>query len=111
MISLLRTDSSNPHFIELVQLLDEELAERDGKEHMFYAQYNRIDTIKHAMVAYDNAIPVACGAMKEFDAASVEIKRMYTIQENRGKGLATQILTALEKWAAELKYRSCVLET
>lgn len=36
---------------------------------------------------------------------------MYTLPENRGKGIATKILTELEKWAAELSYQKCILET
>ena len=36
---------------------------------------------------------------------------MYTLPAHRGHGLATRILTELEKWAAELGYKKCVLET
>lgn len=43
MAKMLRTDSYNPDFIELVRHLDAELAERDGAEHEFYAQFNKID--------------------------------------------------------------------
>ena len=46
MIRLLRTNSENQDFIELVRLLDDELAIRDGQGHSFYAQFNKIDKIK-----------------------------------------------------------------
>ena len=46
MIRILRTNSDNPDFIELVKHLDTYLAEKDGSEHTFYAQYNKIDKIK-----------------------------------------------------------------
>jgi GNAT superfamily N-acetyltransferase len=36
---------------------------------------------------------------------------MYTLPGNRGKGIATKILTELEHWAAELSYQKCILET
>lgn len=36
---------------------------------------------------------------------------MYTTPEGRGKGIATLVLTALETWANELHYNTCVLET
>lgn len=41
----------------------------------------------------------------------MEVKRMYTLPESRGKGIAARILSELEEWAAELAYQRCVLET
>ena len=111
MISLLRTNSENTDFVELVKLLDADLAIRDGKDHSFYAQYNKIDNIKHVVVAYENSRPVGCGAIKEYNTYTIEIKRMYTLPEERGKRIATKILIELEKWAHELSYKRCILET
>lgn len=111
MIRIVRTDSGNTDFMELVALLDAELAARDGDEHSFYAQFNKIDQIKHAIVVYENNKPVGCGAIKPFAAKVMEIKRMYTIPESRGKGVASRILLELEQWAAELSCTKCVLET
>lgn len=111
MIQLLRTDSENPDFIGLVKYLDADLAARDGSEHAFYAQFNKIDKIKHAVVAYQNGQPTGCGAIKEYTPHAMEIKRMYTAPDRRGTGVATQILQELENWATELGYTSCVLET
>ena len=111
MISLLRTNSENTDFVELVKLLDADLAIRDGKEHSFYAQYNKIDNIKYVVIAYDNSKPVGCGAIKEYSPDIMEIKRMYTLPEERGKRIATKILIELEKWAHELSYKRCILET
>jgi GNAT superfamily N-acetyltransferase len=36
---------------------------------------------------------------------------MYVLPEQRGKGIAHQILNELEKWAKELGYADCILET
>ncbi|MBI1224519.1 MAG: GNAT family N-acetyltransferase [Bacteroidetes bacterium] len=106
-----RTDSANPDFIFLVQLLDADLAKRDGDEHAFYAQFNKVDSIRHVVVLYENERPVGCGAFKPFDEKSVEIKRMYMLPELRGRGFASQILHELEQWAKEVGYVHCVLET
>lgn len=111
MIEVIRTDSSNQDFISLVHRLDEDLAVRDGAEHSFYAQYNSIRSIRHAVVAYAEGMPVSCGAFKEFSPVSAEVKRMYTLPEYRGKGIAVQILNELERWGKELNYTSFVLET
>ena len=111
MIKIVRTSSENKDFIDLVKLLDADLAERDGDDHAFYHQFNKIDVIKHVVVLYDNQKPIGCGAIKEFDVTAMEVKRMYTIPESRGKGIATKILLELEKWTEELSYEKCVLET
>ena len=111
MIRLIRTDSDSDDFIELVKLLDAELAILDGDEHVFYAQLNKTDKIKHVIVAYENDKPISCGAIREYSPAIMEVKRMYTIPESRGKGIATKVLNELEKWAFELFYQKCILET
>ena len=111
MTSFHRTSSDNADFKGLVALLDEDLQIRDGAEHAFYAQFNKVYMIKHVIVAYDGNNPVACGAIKELNGESMEVKRMYTSPHSRGKGLASQVLVELEKWAAELSYNKCLLET
>jgi len=111
MTKIIRTNSDNSDFISLVKLLDAELAERDGEDHPFYAQFNKIDKIKYAVVAYENDKPVSCGAIKEYSFDTMEVKRMYTLPECRGKGIATKVLIELEKWAEELSYGKCILET
>ncbi|WP_296381608.1 GNAT family N-acetyltransferase [Winogradskyella sp.] len=111
MIKLVRTNSENLDFIYLVKQLDAYLKITDGDEHDFYHQFNSIDTLKHIIIAYLNNKPVGCGAFKEYNTNSVEIKRMFTSTETRGKGIATLILKALENWATELNYSSCILET
>ncbi|HUR31982.1 MAG TPA: GNAT family N-acetyltransferase [Saprospiraceae bacterium] len=110
-LNLKRTDSSNPDFTRLVRELDLDLAVKDGDEHSFYDQFNHIDTIKYVIVAFENNIAVSCGAIKEFSPEAMEVKRMYTIPERRGYGIAAAVLKELEKWAAEMGYHKCVLET
>jgi GNAT superfamily N-acetyltransferase len=111
MTRLVRTNAHNQGFIELVKNLDADLAERDGEDHAYYDQFNKLDLIKYALVLYDNEKPVACGAIKEYQPHVMEIKRMYTLPESRGKGFAIKILSELEKWASELHYKKCILET
>jgi putative acetyltransferase len=111
MIKIKRTNSDNKDFIELVKYLDAYLAEKDGDVHSFYTQFNKIDKIKYVVVAYENDRPVGCGAIKEQTSNTIEIKRMFTLPESRGKGIATKVLTELELWATELSYEKCILET
>jgi len=111
MIICKRTNSENPDFQKLVKELDADLSERNGDQHDFYDQFNKIDSIKHAIVAYENEMPVGCGAIKEYSGDTMEVKRMYVPPANRGKGIASHVLHALETWAGELNYKKCILET
>lgn len=111
MLTYIKTTSDNIDFQYLVALLDEYLSIMDGDEHSFYAQYNKIDTLKNVVVCYNNNSPVGCGAFKAIDDETVEIKRMFVRPEFRGKNIAFQLLKELENWAHELNYKACVLET
>ena len=111
MIKLVRTNSENRDFITLVKLLDADLAIVDGKDHVFYSQFNKIDNIRYVIVAYDDERAAGCGAIKEFGSDAMEVKRMYVSPQNRKKGIASMILSELEKWASELSASKCILET
>ncbi|MCG1035131.1 GNAT family N-acetyltransferase [Polaribacter sargassicola] len=110
-IKVLRTDSDSTDFINLVKELDAYLKITDGDEHEFYNQFNNIDVLKNVVVCYVDDKPVGCGAIKEFDKTSVEVKRMFVLSQNRGMGIAQKTLLELEKWAKEKGYKNCVLET
>jgi putative acetyltransferase len=111
MITIKRTTSSDNDFQKLVVKLDKDLAIRDGDEHAFYAQFNKTINIKNVVVAYLNKEAIGCGAFKEYDTNTVEIKRMYVEPTFRGKGIAQQVLAELELWAKENNYNVCILET
>ncbi|MCE7066107.1 GNAT family N-acetyltransferase [Dyadobacter sp. CY326] len=111
MIHLLRTNSEHPDFGALIKLLDAYLAVTDGDEHAFYNQYNKIDKIKHVVLAYENDVPIGCGAIKAFGEDAMEVKRMFVAEAGRNKGIATTLLMELESWATELGFQRCVLET
>ena len=110
-LGLRRTDATNADFRNLVVLLDAHLAVTDEDEHDFYHQYNGLEAIKHVVMLYDGERAVACGAIKQFDERTMEVKRMFTRPEERGKGLAVKVLDELENWAKELGFDRCVLET
>lgn len=111
MYTLIRTDSGNSDFQRLVKALDMDLAVSDGEEHSFFAQFNKIDSIKHVVVAYEGDTPLGCGAIKEYREGVMEIKRMFVAPESRGMGIGSLILTELENWARELNNKKCILET
>ena len=111
MLTLTKTDSDNEDFKKLVELLDASLAETDGDEHDFYHQFNGIVNIRYVLVAYLDGVAVGCGAIKKYDDNTMEVKRMYVRTENRGQGIASQILNELENWTTSLGFEYCILET
>ena len=111
MLTLFRTDASDPDFVKLVSLLDQELAERDGDDHSFYQQFNHIDRLRHVVIIKEGDQAIGCGAIKDLEGEAMEVKRMFVLAARRGRGVAGSILAELEKWAFELGYSSCRLET
>ncbi len=111
MIEIKRTNSQNEDFIQLVAALDKDLAIRDGDEHGFYAQFNKISNLNYVVVVYNNQLPVACGAIKPYEPNCMEVKRMFVPEPERGKGWASMVLKELEKWAFELGTSKLILET
>lgn len=111
MITIKRTTSDNLHFGALVSQLDAYLKILDGDDHAFYAQFNKTNLLKNAVICFDDNIAIGIGAYKEFEPKVAEIKRMYTLPEYRGKGIASMILHELELWAKEESYTTSILET
>jgi ribosomal protein S18 acetylase RimI-like enzyme len=110
-IELLITDNKNTDFIELTQLLDEDLWARYGDMQANYDKHNTIDYINEAIIIYKNKIPVACGAFKEYNPDSAEIKRIFVKKENRQQGLAKLIISKIEESIKKHGYKYSILET
>ena len=111
MIIAKRTNSKDNDFQVLVRELDLDLKIRDGEEHLFYAQLNKTDKIKYVIMVYDQDEPIGCGAVREYAADTMEVKRMFVQLKNRGQGIASIILKELETWCKELNFKKCILET
>ena len=111
MPEIKRTDSADKDFLSLVSLLDKELAERDGSERDFYNHFNKLENIKNVIIVFAGDFPAGCGAVKKYSDDTMEVKRMFTAPQYRSKGLASLVLAELEKWALELGYSKCILET
>lgn len=110
MIEIRRTDSQNPEFKRLVQVLNSELARRDGEGHPL-SQFNTIADLKYVVLAIDEDEAVGCGAIMRYDSEAMEIKRMYVSSEVRGQRIGEKILSDLESWARELGAAKCILFT
>lgn len=101
----------HPDFVRLVSLLNASLAITDGDLHEYYNQYNNTDTLDKVIVAYYQQDAIACGAYRCYDDYTVEIKRMYVVEHQRGKGVASSMLKVLEQSAVDMGFNSTILET
>lgn len=111
MIEILRTNSENPDFAQLVMLLDAHLWEQYPETQAEYDTYNIIEKNYTVVIAYKENIAVGCGCFKKLDDENVEIKRMYVKPESRGLGISHLILAELEQWAKQLSFNAALLET
>lgn len=109
-MELVRTTSDHPDFKDLTQMFDTYLIDIDGDEKDFFAQYNQI-YLQNVIVCYDDGVAVGCGAVKEYDSQTAEIKRMFVHPDHRKKGVAMLVLQELENWAKALGLSFCILET
>jgi GNAT superfamily N-acetyltransferase len=63
------------------------------------------------LVGYEEGVAICCGGIKRLDVEACEFKRMYVIPEQRGRGVARILLTALEDRARQLGYTIARLDT
>ncbi len=116
-ICLKRCDGKNEDFVENCRLLDEDLERRVGKviQRDKYTEFNQLDQIKEAVVAYSDGVVAGAGAMREYKYCDIsnatELKRLFVRPGNQGKGIGTKIVTELIEWAREKGYEYMILET
>jgi GNAT superfamily N-acetyltransferase len=70
------------------------------------------DDVSYFVVATaDGDTALGCGALRQLDGHSAEIKRMYVVPAARGTGVARAVLTALEDAARQRGWTTLRLET
>jgi GNAT superfamily N-acetyltransferase len=63
------------------------------------------------LVGYEDGQALCCGGIKRLSDEACEFKRMFVIPAARGRGIARELLTALEQRAVALGYRVGRLDT
>jgi GNAT superfamily N-acetyltransferase len=115
-IEVSMVDPCSPSVLRLIGALSDELARRydheDDGSGGFDAEAGEAVPPSGAFVIGSVAgVPVACGAFRRLEGDVAEIKRMYVVTEQRGRGYARQILDELERLAAASGYAAARLET
>ncbi|MFI9382444.1 GNAT family N-acetyltransferase [Kutzneria sp. NPDC052558] len=90
----------------------EEVMDRYGGVDTEPGAHPTADDVAVFLIAFDTAgTPVGCGALRQLDHSSAEIKRMYVDPQARGTGVATAVLRALERAAVDRGWTTVRLET
>jgi GNAT superfamily N-acetyltransferase len=63
------------------------------------------------LIGYEDGEPVCVGGIKRLPDGACEIKRMYVVPKARGRGVARELLAALEDEARSLGYELARLDT
>jgi GNAT superfamily N-acetyltransferase len=113
-ITVTRSDIRSAIAQKLIAALNEELSRiypEPGATHF------RVDADEVAegrgtfVIATKGGTPIACGALRCVDDGVGEIKRMYVVPEERGRGVSRVVLAALEEEARALGLSRLLLET
>ncbi|MFI6267047.1 GNAT family N-acetyltransferase [Micromonospora sp. NPDC051006] len=100
--------ATDPEIAALVTAQQRELREADGG-------LDGQATVTHDDIRYlavvVNGRAVACGGLQTLDEGTGEIKRMYVRPAYRGRGIARQLLAALEELAFQRGHAVLCLET
>lgn len=100
--------ATDPEIAALVTAQQRELREADGGLEGQATLTH--DDIRYLVVAADGRA-VACGGIQRLDDGTGELKRMYVRPAYRGRGIARQLLVALEELAFQQGHSVVCLET
>ena len=100
--------ATDPEIAALVVAQQRELRDADGG---LDGQVTVVHTDIHYLAAVVGGRAVGCGGLQALDADTGELKRMYVRPAFRGRGIARQMLVALEELAFRHGHRTVCLET
>ena len=113
-VIVLRADIRSPRARTLIEALNAELLSaypEQGACHFRLDAHEVTDGQGVFLIAFRSGKPVGCGAVRRIEAQTGEIKRMYVVPQERGRGVGRSILNALEAEAQVLGISRLVLET
>ena len=109
-----RSDILSPPARTLIAALNNELSRTYPEEGACHFRLDA-DEVAHGrgafLITWRSGKPIGCGAIRRIGTRTGELKRMYVIPEERGRGIGRAILQALEGEGRALGISRVVLET
>lgn len=104
--------NNDPDFLFLVKKLDDIHNEVVAEQRSPGANcLNHLEQYTTVLVMYIDDKPAGCVSITDVDDDEVEIGRVVVLEEYRGKGLATKLLSEIERIAKEKGAKAMILDT
>lgn len=100
-------DPYDPELFGMITDQQKELAALEGETHISFPLFDGIEFL----VGLEDGRAVACGALQLLEPGVGEIKRMYVLPTERGRGLSRHVLAAVEALARSQDVHTLRLET
>ncbi|MFF9473569.1 GNAT family N-acetyltransferase [Streptomyces roseolus] len=115
-LTVVHVPVSDPLVRPLLRELGDEYSRRYGRDaHAEISRYPDEEfTAPHGgvlLLLLEHGVPVAGGAFRRYDAATAELKRIWTHSAHRRRGLARRVVAELEHEARARGYRRIRLTT
>ncbi|MCI7767970.1 MAG: GNAT family N-acetyltransferase [Oscillospiraceae bacterium] len=72
-----------------------------GDDKCCYTRYSENESLDNIWVIYSDGCPIGCAAFRKKGDGVGEVKRLYIINEFRGKGISKKLLVTVEGYAKE----------
>lgn len=116
-LEIRRVDYTDPLVLPMLVELDHEYGQRYGRTLGDLGAEMRRERARFAppdgglLLLLDAGVPVSGGAFRRYDGTTAELKRIWTAAAHRRRGLARQVLAALEAEIESSGYRRIYLTT
>jgi len=112
-MQIIYTNGNHPDFLTLCNELDHSLDVAMGgfDKREKFVPFNQANTMDMVVILYSEETPIACGAYRQYNDCTAEIKRMFVNETYRGLGYGKTILKELIKITKEKNFQRLILET
>lgn len=98
-------------FLEYANSLNFELCFQDFEKEIFDLPAQYSEPTGCIILCYENEKPIGCVGLRQFAEGICEMKRLYLINEARGKGIGRVLAEEIVEKAKELGYQKMQLDT
>ncbi|MBQ8623975.1 MAG: GNAT family N-acetyltransferase [Oscillospiraceae bacterium] len=110
-MNILSMDNADNNALYLFSLHDDYMIDFLGNDKWCYTRYSENENLENIWLIYSDNIPIGCIAYRTKGNGVGEVKRLYIINEYRGKGISKELLNTVECHAKEQGCNTLFLDT